>query len=157
MALNPANGTDIQFYIRQWLTTVSPHLVSEFSYGTVQDPFERMRIGCKKCGQTLTCSTPVDAHKIDWAMQKFAGLHTHQASSGLSNKNEKSNADLQEVVGDWRLKILKATIDANLGEKQMTSTGTIPKTKWIEVPIVPEKPKIRPWRPKDGRRFRESN
>lgn len=143
----PASPPSIEMYVRQWLKTASPWLQVEFTYGTAVDPFGRCRIYCAKCDHALTCHIPESAEMVDWAMQKFVGLHSHP------------NTDLEGVVGKAKSvpahKIFKETFKNAYETYYKTPEGAIPKTKWIEVPL--ETPKMKPWRPKDGRRFRETN
>ena len=65
-------------YLYQWVKTLGAHLSVDFAWGTELGPFRRMRIICTKCNQTLTGDIPETPEKIDWAMQKFAGLHRHE-------------------------------------------------------------------------------
>jgi hypothetical protein len=66
----------VRDYLRHWVKTASSHIDIEFA-SSVVDPFDRMRLICNKCHQTLTCDVPETPEKIDWALQKFAGLHRH--------------------------------------------------------------------------------
>ena len=71
-------------YLYQWVKTIGAHLYVDFAWGTELDPFRRMRIICTKCNQTLTGDIPETPEKIDWAMQKFAGLHRHEPKVELA-------------------------------------------------------------------------
>jgi hypothetical protein len=64
-------------YLHKWAGTVSQHMEISFSWGTAYDPFRRMKLFCKKCHQTLTCDIPETPEHLDWALQKFVGLHRH--------------------------------------------------------------------------------
>lgn len=66
----------IESYIQTWLKTVGDHFYVEFAHNVI-DPFDRMRIRCQECNQTLTCDIPETPEKIDWALQKFVNLHRH--------------------------------------------------------------------------------
>ena len=64
-------------YLHQWVKTIGGHFSVDFAWGTGFDPFQRMRLTCRKCYQTLTCDMPETAEKVDWALQKFVTLHSH--------------------------------------------------------------------------------
>jgi hypothetical protein len=75
--LNASEAYLTETYLHQWVKTIGAHISVDVAWGTGPDPFRRMRIICNKCRQTLTCDVPETPEKIDWAMQKFAGLHRH--------------------------------------------------------------------------------
>jgi hypothetical protein len=70
----------VRDYLRQWVKTASSHIDIEFA-SSVVDPFDRMRLICNECHQTLTCDVPETPEKIDWALQKFVGLHKHDPAA----------------------------------------------------------------------------
>jgi hypothetical protein len=72
-------------YLHAWVKTVGSHMSVNFAWGTVADPFGRMRITCQKCRQTLTTEIPELPEKLDWEMQKFVGLHRHDPSKVEAN------------------------------------------------------------------------
>jgi hypothetical protein len=147
----PASPSSIEMYVRQWLKTASPWLQVEFTYGTAVDPFGRCRIYCAKCDHALTCHIPESAEKLDWSMQRFVELHSHP------NTDLYRSLTFDPAKSVPAHKIFKETFKNAHETYYKTPEGAIPKTKWIEVPLVQETPKMKPWRPKDGRRFRETN
>ena len=76
MAVLP-NTSSIREYVNKWLDVATDGNVSaEYAW----HPYvNRMRLTCKVCTQELACNIPEVPEKIDYALQKFAGLHRHAA------------------------------------------------------------------------------
>ena len=69
-------------YLRKWIHTATDgNLFVHFIAPSVSEPYSsgKMNIGCTICYQVLTCDTPETPEKIDYALQKFVGLHRHAA------------------------------------------------------------------------------
>ena len=74
MAMQPAN---IQTYVDEWVKVATDgNTVVDYAWNP---EVNRMRLRCKKCEQVLTCAIPDVPEKIDYALQKFVGLHRHAA------------------------------------------------------------------------------
>ena len=77
MAMQPAN---IQTYVDEWVKVATDgNVVVDYAWNP---EVNRMRLRCKKCEQVLTCAIPAIPdvpEKIDYALQKFVGLHRHAA------------------------------------------------------------------------------
>ena len=74
MAMQPAN---IQTYVDEWVKVATDgNVVVDYAWNP---EVNRMRLRCKKCEQVLTCAIPDVPEKIDYALQKFVGLHRHAA------------------------------------------------------------------------------
>jgi transcription elongation factor Elf1 len=72
MAMQPAN---IQTYVDEWVKVATDgNVVVDYAWNP---EVNRMRLRCKKCEQVLTCAIPDVPEKIDYALQKFVGLHRH--------------------------------------------------------------------------------
>jgi hypothetical protein len=69
-------------YLRKWIDTATDgNLFVDFIAPSVSEPYSsgKMNVGCTVCHQVLTCDTPETPEKIDYALQKFVGLHRHAA------------------------------------------------------------------------------
>ena len=69
-------------YLRKWVDTATDgNLFVDFIAPSVSEPTSsgKMNVGCIVCQQVLTCDTPETSEKIDYALQKFVGLHRHAA------------------------------------------------------------------------------
>ena len=69
-------------YLRKWIHTATDgNLFVDFIAPSVSEPYSsgKMNMGCTVCRQVLTCDTPETPEKIDYALQKFVGLHRHAA------------------------------------------------------------------------------
>jgi transcription elongation factor Elf1 len=74
MAMQPAN---IQTYVDEWVKVATDgNVVVDYAWNP---EVNRMRLRCTKCEQVLTCAIPDVPEKIDYALQKFVGLHRHAA------------------------------------------------------------------------------
>ena len=78
--MQPAN---VQTYVDEWVKTATDGNVA-VQYAWDYNPdfivtIGRMRLHCKNCNQDLLCSIPEAPEKIDYALQKFVGLHRHAA------------------------------------------------------------------------------
>jgi len=102
----------------------------EFATPTVVDPFDRMRIVCLKCRQTLTGDVPETPEKLDWTMQRFVEIHAHK-NTGIPC-------------------IPNSTVNA------VDPMSTKPVTADFK-PVKPVKPVKLSVFSKSGRRFREAN
>jgi len=72
MAMQPAN---IQTYVNEWVKVATDgNVVVDYAWSV-----PRMQLRCTKCEQVLTCAIPEAPEKIDYALQKFVGLHRHAA------------------------------------------------------------------------------
>lgn len=79
MAMQPA---DLRNYFRKWIdVAANGNLYVDFIAPSVSEPTSagKMNIGCMVCCQVLTCAIPEVPEKIDYALQKFVGLHRHAA------------------------------------------------------------------------------
>jgi len=80
MAMQPAN---VQTYVDEWVKTATGgNVVVKYAWDYDPDfivTIGKMRLHCKKCNQDLLCSIPEVPEKIDYALQKFVGLHRHAA------------------------------------------------------------------------------
>ena len=72
--MQPAN---VQTYVDEWVKVASDGNITT-TYAWHPD-VNRMRLTCKICDQSLTCAIPEVPEKIDYALQKFVGLHRHAA------------------------------------------------------------------------------
>jgi len=73
MAVIP-NTSSIREYVNKWLDVATDGKVSaEYAWRN------RMQLRCSVCNQALTCAIPEVPEKIDYALQKFVGLHRHAA------------------------------------------------------------------------------
>ena len=76
MAVLP-NTSSIREYVNKWLDVATDGNVSaEYAW---HPDVNRMQLTCKICAQELTCAIPETPEKIDYALQKFVGLHRHAA------------------------------------------------------------------------------
>ena len=72
--MQPAN---VQTYVDEWVKVASDgNVVVDYAWNP---EVNRMQLRCKKCEQVLTCAIPEVPEKIDYALQKFVGLHRHAA------------------------------------------------------------------------------
>jgi hypothetical protein len=77
MAMQPAKTADIQTYVDEWVKVATDgNVVVDYAWNP---DVNRMQLRCTKCDQALTCSIPEVPEKIDYALQKFVGLHRHAA------------------------------------------------------------------------------
>ena len=74
MAMQPAN---VQTYVDEWVKVASDGNITT-TYAWNPD-VNRMQLRCSVCDQSLTCTIPEVPEKIDYALQKFVGLHRHAA------------------------------------------------------------------------------
>ena len=74
MAMQPAN---VQTYVDEWVKVASDGNIT-LTYAWNPD-VNRMQLHCSICNQALTCAIPEVPEKIDYALQKFVGLHRHAA------------------------------------------------------------------------------
>ena len=78
--MQPAN---VQTYVNEWVKTATGgNVVVKYAWDYDPDfivTIGRMRLHCKNCNQDLLCSIPEATEKIDYALQKFVGLHRHAA------------------------------------------------------------------------------
>ena len=74
MVMQPAN---VQTYVDEWVKVASDGNITT-TYAWNPDVI-RMRLSCRVCDQSLTCAIPEVPEKIDYALQKFVGLHRHAA------------------------------------------------------------------------------
>ena len=78
--MQPAN---VQTYVDIWVMVASDgNVVVKYAWDYDPDfivTIGRMRLHCKNCNQDLLCSIPEVPEKIDYALQKFVGLHRHAA------------------------------------------------------------------------------
>ena len=71
MAVLP-NTSSIREYVNKWLDVATDGNISaEYAW--------HPRLTCKVCTQELACNIPEVPEKIDYALQKFVGLHRHAA------------------------------------------------------------------------------
>ena len=74
MAMQPAN---VQTYVDEWVKVASDgNITTTYAWGLRT---KRMQLRCSVCDQSLTCTIPEVPEKIDYALQKFVGLHRHAA------------------------------------------------------------------------------
>ena len=72
--MQPSN---VQTYVDEWVKVASDgNVVVDYAWNP---EVNRMQLRCKKCEQVLTCAIPEVPEKIDYALQKFVGLHRHAA------------------------------------------------------------------------------
>ena len=74
MVMQPAN---VQTYVDEWVKVASDGNITT-TYAWNPD-VNRMQLRCSVCDQSLTCAIPETPEKIDYALQKFVGLHRHAA------------------------------------------------------------------------------
>jgi transcription elongation factor Elf1 len=75
MAMQPAKPANIQTYVNEWVKVATGgNVVVDYAWNP---DVNRMQLRCKKCDQALTCAIPEVPEKIDYALQKFVGLHRH--------------------------------------------------------------------------------
>ena len=72
--MQPAN---VQTYVDEWVKVASNGNIKT-TYAWNPD-VNRMQLRCSVCNQALTCAIPEVPEKIDYALQKFVGLHRHAA------------------------------------------------------------------------------
>ena len=72
--MQPAN---VQTYVDEWVKVASGGNITT-TYAWNPD-VNRMQLRCSVCDQSLTCTIPEVPEKIDYALQKFVGLHRHAA------------------------------------------------------------------------------
>ena len=66
------NTSSIREYVNKWLDVATDGNISaEYAW--------HPRLTCKVCTQELACNIPEVPEKIDYALQKFVGLHRHAA------------------------------------------------------------------------------
>jgi transcription elongation factor Elf1 len=83
MAMQPAN---IQTYVNEWVKVATDgNVVVDYAWNL---EVNRMQLRCKKCEHVLTCAIPEVPEKIDYALQKFVGLHRHAASTVNTEVNK---------------------------------------------------------------------
>jgi hypothetical protein len=70
--MQPAN---VQTYVDEWARVASDGNITT-TYAWNPD-VNRMQLRCSVCDQSLTCAIPEVPEKIDFALQKFVGLHRH--------------------------------------------------------------------------------
>jgi hypothetical protein len=75
MAMQPAN---IQTYVNEWVKVATDGNV-RVTYYNQKTSCPRMSLRCTVCTQELACDIPEVPEKIDYALQKFVGLHRHAA------------------------------------------------------------------------------
>ena len=74
MAMQPAN---VQTYVDEWVKVASNgNIAVKYAWHPAAN---RMQLRCNVCNQALTCAIPEVPEKIDYALQKFVGLHRHAA------------------------------------------------------------------------------
>ena len=74
MAMQPAN---VQTYVDEWVKVASNgNIAVNYAW---HPAVNRMQLRCSVCNQALTCAIPEVPEKIDYALQKFVGLHRHAA------------------------------------------------------------------------------
>ena len=77
MAMQPTKTADIQTYVDEWVKVATDgNVVVDYAWNP---DVNRMQLCCTKCYHTLTCAIPEVPEKIDYALQKFVGLHRHAA------------------------------------------------------------------------------
>ena len=74
MAMQPAN---VQTYVDEWVKVASNGNITT-TYAWNPD-VNRMQLRCSVCDQSLMCTIPEVPEKVDYALQKFVGLHRHAA------------------------------------------------------------------------------
>jgi hypothetical protein len=83
MAMQPAKTSEIQTYVNEWVKVATDgNVVVKYAWDYDPDfivTIGRMRLHCKNCNQDLLCAIPEVPEKIDYALQKFVGLHRHAA------------------------------------------------------------------------------
>ena len=72
--MQPAN---VQTYVDEWARVASDGNITT-TYAWNPD-VNRMQLRCSVCDQSLTCAIPEVPEKVDYALQKFVGLHRHAA------------------------------------------------------------------------------
>ena len=72
--MQPAN---VQTYVDEWVKVASDGNITT-TYAWNPD-VNRMQLRCSVCDQSLTCAIPEVPEKVDYALQKFVGLHRHAA------------------------------------------------------------------------------
>ena len=72
--MQPAN---VQTYVDEWVKVASDGNITT-TYAWNPD-VNRMQLRCSVCNQALTCAIPEVPEKVDYALQKFVGLHRHAA------------------------------------------------------------------------------
>ena len=73
----PAKPANIQTYVNEWVKVATAgNVVVDYVWSP---HVNRMQLRCTKCDQVLTCAIPEVPEKIDYALQKFVGLHRHAA------------------------------------------------------------------------------
>ena len=74
MAMQPAN---VQTYVDEWVKVASDgNITVNYAW---HPAVNRMQLRCSVCDQSLTCAIPEVPEKVDYALQKFVGLHRHAA------------------------------------------------------------------------------
>ena len=72
--MQPSN---VQTYVDEWVKVASDGNITT-TYAWNPD-VNRMQLRCSVCNQALTCAIPEVPEKVDYALQKFVGLHRHAA------------------------------------------------------------------------------
>ena len=72
--MQPAN---VQTYVDEWVKVASDGNITT-TYAWNPD-VNRMQLRCSVCNQALDCAIPEVPEEIDYALQKFVGLHRHAA------------------------------------------------------------------------------
>ena len=74
MAMQPAN---VQTYVDEWVKVASGgNITTTYAWHPAAN---RIQLRCSVCDHSLTCAIPETPEKIDYALQKFVGLHRHAA------------------------------------------------------------------------------
>ena len=77
MVMQPTKTINIQTYVDEWVKVATDgNVVVDYAWNP---EVNRMQLRCKKCEQVLTRLIPEAPEKIDYALQKFVGLHRHAA------------------------------------------------------------------------------
>ena len=72
MAMQPAN---VQTYVDEWVKVASNgNITVKYAW---HPAVNRMQLRCRVCNQALDCAIPEVPEEIDYALQKFVGLHRH--------------------------------------------------------------------------------
>ena len=72
--MQPAN---VQTYVDEWVKVASNgNITVKYAW---HPAVNRMQLRCRVCNQALDCAIPEVPEEIDYALQKFVGLHRHAA------------------------------------------------------------------------------
>ena len=111
MAMQPANA---QTYVDEWVKVASDGNITA-AYAWNPD-VNRMQLRCSVCDQSLTCAIPEVPEKIDYALQKFVGLHRHAAfvppkqTSNIKYYDKRFRASWNYVPYTAPVKKIRATL-----------------------------------------------